>query len=309
MKQNRRRGLVLAAALPSLFSFFLFKEIFISSLFFSSSPSSAESSSSPTSTFDARFTGRTMRVDLFHTGGPKGEIVALDRAVDDGPWPGSPHAPPRRDEPRDALLRGAQRTHERRPLFARLFLDVRRVGDDGRTEEGVAHVPRVAALPVAERAGPDRPVPARRHGRFPAALHGDRRPRRREPRSAPAARVRSGRSSRTGPPPTKLDLLMLGEGYAEKDLPKFHADVKKLVDLLFSYEPFKSPSRGLQRPRAGPPVAGERRPPARLEDLPAHAARPSSTGSSARSATSSRTTTARCARRPRPRRTTSSRSS
>ena len=33
---------------------------------------------------------------------------------------------------------------------------------------------------------------------------------------------------------------MLGEGYAEKDLPKFHADVKKLVDLLFSYEPFKS---------------------------------------------------------------------
>ena len=43
-----------------------------------------------------------------------------------------------------------------------------------------------------------------------------------------------------GPATEKLDLLMLGEGYAEKDLPKFHADVKKLVDLLFSYEPFKS---------------------------------------------------------------------
>jgi hypothetical protein len=43
-----------------------------------------------------------------------------------------------------------------------------------------------------------------------------------------------------GPATEKLDLLMLGEGYAEKDLPKFHADVKKLVDLLFSYEPFKA---------------------------------------------------------------------
>jgi hypothetical protein len=34
--------------------------------------------------------GRTMRVDYFHTGGPKsGETVALDRVVNDGPWPGS----------------------------------------------------------------------------------------------------------------------------------------------------------------------------------------------------------------------------
>jgi len=31
-----------------------------------------------------------MRVDYFHTGGPKsGEILALDRVVNDGPWAGS----------------------------------------------------------------------------------------------------------------------------------------------------------------------------------------------------------------------------
>ena len=41
------------------------------------------------SPFDAAFTARTMRVDLFHTGGPGGEVVAFDRAVDDGEWPGS----------------------------------------------------------------------------------------------------------------------------------------------------------------------------------------------------------------------------
>ena len=33
---------------------------------------------------------RTMRVDYFHTGGPaSGETLALDRVVNDGPWPGS----------------------------------------------------------------------------------------------------------------------------------------------------------------------------------------------------------------------------
>src|SRR5690606_15262547 len=39
--------------------------------------------------FNAHFTGRTMRVDYFHTGGRGTEIVSLDRVVADGPWPGS----------------------------------------------------------------------------------------------------------------------------------------------------------------------------------------------------------------------------
>ncbi|MFL6280378.1 MAG: peptidase M64 N-terminal domain-containing protein, partial [Vicinamibacterales bacterium] len=40
--------------------------------------------------FDANFTGATMRVDYFHTGGPTpGETIALDRVVNDGDWPGS----------------------------------------------------------------------------------------------------------------------------------------------------------------------------------------------------------------------------
>ena len=39
----------------------------------------------PASSFDALFTGDTMRVDYFHTGGPKaGETISLDRVVNDG---------------------------------------------------------------------------------------------------------------------------------------------------------------------------------------------------------------------------------
>ena len=55
---NLRHPFILAAAIAALF---LFKEISLSS------PSSAEVSSSSPGDFDARFTGRTMRVDLFHT--------------------------------------------------------------------------------------------------------------------------------------------------------------------------------------------------------------------------------------------------
>src|SRR6266446_3753213 len=39
--------------------------------------------------FDAYFTASTMRVDYFHTGGLGSEVVALDRVLSDGAWPGS----------------------------------------------------------------------------------------------------------------------------------------------------------------------------------------------------------------------------
>jgi hypothetical protein len=42
-----------------------------------------------------------------------------------------------------------------------------------------------------------------------------------------------------GPPETKVDLLILGDGYTAAELPKFHADAKRLVDVLFSVTPFK----------------------------------------------------------------------
>ena len=43
-----------------------------------------------------------------------------------------------------------------------------------------------------------------------------------------------------GPAATKVDLLLLGEGYTEAELPKFHADVTRLVEVMFSVEPYKS---------------------------------------------------------------------
>src|SRR3954447_26385922 len=39
--------------------------------------------------FDELFLDKTMRVDYFHTGNRGEEVIALDRVVSDGPWPGS----------------------------------------------------------------------------------------------------------------------------------------------------------------------------------------------------------------------------
>jgi len=46
-------------------------------------------SAQPATSFDQAFTGRTMRVDYFHTGKSDARIITLDRVVDDGAWPGS----------------------------------------------------------------------------------------------------------------------------------------------------------------------------------------------------------------------------
>jgi hypothetical protein len=62
-----------------------------------------------------------------------------------------------------------------------------------------------------------------------------------------------------------VDLVLLGEGYTEAEMDKFHADARRLVNRLFSTEPFRSrksdfnvwaidlPAErsGVSRPRAG----------------------------------------------------------
>ena len=51
--------------------------------------SSGSSAQQPARGFDGFFADKTMRVDYFHSGGVGQEVVALERVVSDGPWPGS----------------------------------------------------------------------------------------------------------------------------------------------------------------------------------------------------------------------------
>jgi hypothetical protein len=57
-------------------------------------------------------------------------------------------------------------------------------------------------------------------------------------RLAPAAKVWTLWES--GPPESKVDLLLIGDGYTEAELAKFQADAKRLVGRMFALEPYKS---------------------------------------------------------------------
>jgi hypothetical protein len=45
---------------------------------------------------------------------------------------------------------------------------------------------------------------------------------------------------RSGPPESKLDLLLVGDGYTAGERADFEADARRLVEVLFAHEPFRS---------------------------------------------------------------------
>ena len=207
--------------------------------FFSFAEISSSASSTSSSGFDAAFARRTMRVDLSHTGGPKGEVVAVAGAVDDGTWAGS-LTRLLDDTNLGTYFFEVRDPKTNRVLFSRGYSSMYAEWEDtGEPKKASRTFSESLRFPWPK--APVQVVLSRRDAKnafapfFTATV---------DPADAnPAPRAPLGKVwtvFENGPSTKKLDLLMLGEGYAEKDLPKFHADVKKLVDLLFSYEPFKS---------------------------------------------------------------------
>ena len=191
--------------------------------------------------YSAFFTEKTMRVDYYHTGGGQ-ELFALDQVVSDGPWAGS------RTNLIDNTNLGPyyfevidRRTNQ--PIYSRGFASI--YGEWETTDEPKQGLhrsfheslrfpwPKASVQVVVKKRDKQNAFrevwstivdPA---SRFVTAAE-----------IRPAGKVWT--VFENGPASTKVDLLILGDGYAEVDLPKFHADVKRLVDVLFATEPFKS---------------------------------------------------------------------
>ena len=217
--------------------------------------------------FSSLFTEKTMRLDFYHTGGGGQELIAVDAIVSDGPWSGS------RTRLIDDTNLGPyffevvdRATNQ--PIYSRGFASI--YGEWETTDEprqGVTRTfheslrfpwPKAAVQVVVKKR--DRQNAFREiwstvvdpASRFVTAAE-----------AAPQGRVWT--VFENGPAATKVDLLLLGDGYSEAQLPKFHADVKRLVEELFAHEPFKSrradfnvraidlPSGqgGVNRPRTG----------------------------------------------------------
>ncbi len=207
-----------------------------------------------------------MRVDYYHTGGGQ-ELFALDQVVSDGPWAGS------RTQLIDDTNLGPYyfEVIERatnRTIYSRGFASI--YGEWETTDEPKQGLHRSfhESLRFPWPKNPVQVVVKKRDAQnaFREAWSTVVDPASRfvTPAEArPAGKVWT--VFENGPAATKVDLLILGDGYAEADLPKFHADVKRLADQLFATEPFKSrrsdfnvraidlptPRSGVNRPRTG----------------------------------------------------------
>jgi hypothetical protein len=211
--------------------------------------------------FDALFVDKTMRVDYFHTSTPQGgEIVSLERVVSDGPWPGS------RTRLIDTLNLGKyyfevidRETNQ--PIYSRGFASV-----FGEWETTAEAKQRAATYHESLRfPWPKKPVQVRLSKRdaqnaFQQIWSTVIDPSSRFVNPAdpkPAGRVWSYLDN--GPASQKVDLLVIGEGYTQAQMPKLRRDVERLVGKLFATEPFKSRRadfnvRVLELPSAQPGV-------------------------------------------------------
>ena len=228
----------------------------------------APSAPQPALSYDALFTTDTMRIDYFHASGQGSpETIALDRVVNDGPWPGS----------RTALVDTTnlgQYLFEVRGkatgalLYSRGFSSI--YGEWVTTaEQKTVHRsfheslrfpwPRQPVVVTLAKRQPD--------NSFAPTWSTDVDPASRFVNPAPL-RQHDGRVwpvFENGPPAEKVDLLVIGEGYTTAEMPKFHADVRRLLPALFAEEPFKgrqsdfnvraldlpSAESGVNRPNAG----------------------------------------------------------
>jgi len=214
--------------------------------------------------FDELFLDKTMRVNYLHTATRGEEIIALSSVVSDGPWPGS------RTRLIDTMNLGNYFVEvidrgTNQPIYSRGFASV--FGEWVTTDE------------AAQRAGtfsesvrfpwPRKPVQVVIKKRDKDGAFQQIWSTLIDPNSRfvnPSDRKPAGRVwnlVENGAPAEKVDLLVIGEGYTESELPKFHKDAERLVGKLFATEPFKSrksdfnvraldlvePVSGVHRPR------------------------------------------------------------
>ena len=191
--------------------------------------------------FDTNFVDGTMRVDYFHSGGLGTEILALDQVISDGPWAGS-HTRLVDDLNLGKYLFEVVDRHTNQVIYSRGFASIYgewETTPESRERHRTFHESLRFPWPM-------RPVQVVLNVR-------DRENRFREiwstvidPNSRfvnPVDRTPVGEVwpiIDSGPPNEKVDLLVMSEGYTVAELPKFHADARRLVAALFDEEPFMS---------------------------------------------------------------------
>jgi hypothetical protein len=198
-----------------------------------------------------------MRVVYYHTGDATQDVFSLDRVVIEPlPWPGSPQQAIDTSnlgkyffEVRDAKTKQL--------LYSRGFASI--FGEWETTDEAKS-IKRTfqESLRFPAPAAPVSIVLKKRDAKNawidlwtttvdPADQFVDR--------SKPVAPAPVLTIQKTGDPETKVDFLILGDGYTAAEAKKFEADARRLTEVLFSTSPFKENRRNFNVWAMAPPAA------------------------------------------------------
>jgi hypothetical protein len=181
-----------------------------------------------------------MRVSFVHSGSATEEAFALERVVLEGPWPGPLDR--RVDETNlGPYLFEVRELASNRLLYTRGYASV--FGEWETTDE--AKTLRRAfteSIRFPEPEGPVQVVVKKRDRRQAfrevfASIVDLKAPSVERAPLAGGPRVWAVQES--GPPRDKVDLLLLGDGYAAGEMDKWHRDARRLAETLFAESPFK----------------------------------------------------------------------
>jgi hypothetical protein len=199
---------------------------------------------------------RTMRVDYYHTGNAKEERFSLDRVVlEPLPFAGNPAQPIDRTN-RGKYLFEILDEASGRTLYSRGFSSIfgewettAEAQTANRTFSESLRFPQVAARAIAVVKKRDARNEFREIWRVaidPADKFVD------------SSSVDAGpliRLHEAGDPATKLDLLILGDGYTAAERDKFDRDARRLMATLFATSPFKERVSDINVWGLSPPAA------------------------------------------------------
>ena len=189
----------------------------------------------------------TMRVDYYHTGNAKEERFSLDRVVlEPLPWPGNP-ARSIDTTNRGKYLFEVMDAASGRLLYSRGFSSI--YGEWETTGEA-ATINRTFSESLRFPA-PDQPVRLVVKKRDPGNVFREAWTITVDPADkfvTPGAAPDAGALitlHQSGDPATKLDFLILGDGYTARERAKFERDARRLVATLFATSPFKERQRDI----------------------------------------------------------------
>jgi hypothetical protein len=191
--------------------------------------------------FENFFLDKTMRLDLYHSGNATEEHFAIDEIVSDGIWPGS------KTKLIDHFDLGSYffEIHDagtKALIYSRGFSSI--FGEwqstpEAEKERGTFHEsirfpwPKKPVLVILKKRNPE--------NKFQEIWNMTIDPS--SPQVNPTDLILTNKIDvilDNGPVSQKLDIVILGDGYTASEMDKFRRDIKRLTDVLFTVEPFKS---------------------------------------------------------------------